>query len=569
MPRGGSSGSSGRSSGGGGGRSGGGGGRSGGSIPSRSGGTYVNNASNRSAGRVGMAYGTAVISSGTSSSSSSSSRTYVDNASNRSLGRVGMEHGTAVVSKGASSSVSDNAVKTYADNDYNRHHDRVGKEHGTAVISKNASNLSFEVDPKMKVYKDNSLNRTLGRVGKTVGTAVHTKNAPGSVTTKKYADTTFNRKQGRVGKPLGSMPISRKSTNTAAIARINELLRRNPDDECDFISGLNEEDEYYVTDTVQGILRREKEVYEWQEEMKTSSQPYTSEEVLNNFKGNKIDFKEICLGKQIGNGGFGDVFFAKWKGSVVAVKKLRVQQVSARKQKEFTDEVMLFCDLDHPNVVKFIGACVIPNDLCIVMEYMQMSLFEALHIKTDIEFTENEKIKIIKQTSAGLQYLHAKHIAHRDMKTQNVLIDHSPEKSILTKLTDFGLSMIKNDTGTSMSESRQYTKNVGTPKYAAPENLRGESLNLESLKMADIYSLSLIGFEVVFEEEPFYNLNLTQLMKQVGEQGVTPDIPDEVPVDENIINLIKSCWNRDATGRPSAKQFTDKLSLIRYIYKEL
>ncbi|VDI23566.1 Hypothetical predicted protein [Mytilus galloprovincialis] len=49
--------------------------------------------------------------------------------------------------------------------------------------------------------------------------------------------------------------------------------------------------------------------------------------------------------------------------------------------------------------------------------------------------------------------------------------------------------------------------------------------------MADMFSLSLISFEVVFEEEPFYSLNLTQMMKQVGEQGVTPDMPVEVPVD--------------------------------------
>ncbi len=61
--------------------------------------------------------------------------------------------------------------------------------------------------------------------------------------------------------------------------------------------------------------------------------------------------------KKIGHGGFGDVYFAKWQGTVVAVKKLRVQRVSKKRLKQFEDELYIFKKLDHPNIVKMIGAC--------------------------------------------------------------------------------------------------------------------------------------------------------------------------------------------------------------------
>ncbi|CAC5403485.1 unnamed protein product [Mytilus coruscus] len=621
MPRGGKSGGSGRSGGGGGGLSGE------GSTSSSSGATrtYVDNSYNRSAGRVGMDVGTAVISKGASYSSSSSSssgsssssssgsssscpKTYVDNAYNRGYGRVGMEHGTAVVSKDSRSSSSSSDVKTYVDNAYNRSQDRVGKSHGTAVVAKHATSTSSVDDQQSKCYKDNALNRKLERVGLPKGTAVApkfatstssvdspevkcykdnafnrkhdrvglvvgsrviSKKAPGSVTEKRYEDNALNRKHNRVGELLGSRPI-RKSKQTLCLADLLKKVMDDPDEDHSFGSELDDEDECNICDRLYCIIGRENEVSNWQKEMQTTSQPCTSEELLTKYKGTMIVYEELLLGEQIGTGGFGQVYFAKWNGSIVAVKKLRIEQVSARRLKEFTDEIILSCNLSHPNVIRIIGACVVMPNLCIVMEYMQMSLFEALHIKNpEIKFTDIEKMKIIKQSCAGLQYLHEKSIAHCDMKTQNVLIDYSPKKSIFIKLTDFGLSMMKNATDTSMSENRKNVKNMGTPTYASPENLRGESLNFESLKMADMYSLSLICYEVVFEDEPFYNMSLTQLMKQVGEQGVTPDIPNEKPIDDNLLDLITSCWNKDATLRPSALKFAEKLSSIACIYNEL
>ena len=213
---------------------------------------YVDNATNRSLGRVGMTHGSMPVSrssgSGGGGYSSPSTRTYVDNSSNRSLGRVGMPHGSMVVSRNDSGShgSSSNETKTYVDNSYNRRFGRVGMEHGSMVVSKgsntpmsrghqslnNSGFCSPSVAPKGKFYKDNPLNRRLDRVGLPHGAAVHSlvqrSQRKPAVSPKTYVDNAFNRSVGRVGKPLGSMPISKRSKTTYSASDIFGKLKGNP-----------------------------------------------------------------------------------------------------------------------------------------------------------------------------------------------------------------------------------------------------------------------------------------------------------------------------------------------------
>lgn len=333
--------------------------------------------------------------------------------------------------------------------------------------------------------------------------------------------------------------------------------------------GIDEEQQYEACDIAVSLLNRLEEVLKWQNESHTTDEPQTSEHVLTNFRGIvKIDFSEIELKQKIGSGGFSDVYFAKWKGTIVAAKVLRVQRVSKRRLKEFTDEIFVLCKLDHPNIVKFIGASVVTPNLCILIEYMQMSLFDALHMKDDVEFSEKEKITIIQHTAQGLQYLHNTYIAHCDMKSQNILLNYKPDDEILVvKITDFGLSMMKNNTDTSSSAGGEYVRNIGTPRYSSPENLRGELLNVKSLLMSDMYSYSLVVFEVICEDEPFYNLNYQQLKKQVGELHLLPEIPNDISINPSVFLLMKKCWDRDGSKRPTAEQFVDQALCIDNLYE--
>ncbi|CAC5425745.1 unnamed protein product [Mytilus coruscus] len=559
-------------------------------------GMYVNNSMNRSLGRVGMvnvsmpvsrlgggggrsysggggSYGGGGSSYGGDGSSYSSSdrggntKTYVDNSSNRSLGRVGMPHGSMPVSRSSGSgnySSGDTSSKTYVDNSSYR--SKVESEchmvawsfQEVAQVIIRVKHLAVEPQNMTITHTTEALNEfdwnmvLLWQVGLPHGAVVHSINtsSQASPAFMKYVDNAFTRSKGRVGKPFGSMPISRK---------IREI---------DFSKmGIDEEQQYEACDVAPNLIHRMEEVMRWQKETSTTHEPHTSDRVLQNYRGTKIDFKDIEIMQKIGSGGFGDVHFAKWKRTVVAAKNLRVQRVSKRRLKEFTDEIFLLCELEHPNIVKFIGASVVTPNLCIVMEYMQMSLFDALHIKDDVEFSEREKIEIIQHTALGLEYLHDAIIAHCDMKSQNVLLDYVAGETLVAKITDFGLSMMKNETETSTSAGGDYVRNIGTPRYSSPENLRGDYLHFRDLMMSDMYSYSLIVFEVSCEEEPFYKLNYPQLRKQVGELGLTPEIPHDVSLHSNVLSLLNKCWDREPRRRPTAKLFAEYALQFDAIYQ--
>ena len=309
-------------------------------------------------------------------------------------------------------------------------------------------------------------------------------------------------------------------------------------------------------------LNRKLEGVKWESQARSQSSKRTMSptSLASDYNGEKINFQEIELGLQIGQGGFGDVYSATWRNATVAVKKLRVQRVSKRRLQDFTSEVLKFCQLDHPNIVKFIGACVVTPNLAIVMEYMQTNLFDALHFDA-VDFSDAARWSILRQTTSGLSYLHEGKMAHCDLKSQNVLLNDVQEENVVAKITDFGLSMVKNDTETSQSQQpEELVRNIGTPRYSAPEVLRGEFLSLKAMTQADIYSLALIIYEVMTEEEPFYNISYAQLQRQVGYGGRTPAIPDDVTMDGDLQEIMEACWNFDPQKRPHVEDVLDVLN---------
>lgn len=295
----------------------------------------------------------------------------------------------------------------------------------------------------------------------------------------------------------------------------------------------------------------------------TKKAPKTQEALLENYKGKNIPFNEIKLYSVIGKGGFGVVYFAKLNDTVVAVKKLQIEKISNSRIKDFSEEIKKSCVLNHPNIVKFIGACTEKMNLCIVMEYMHMTLFDALHVRNDTDFTEAEQIGIIQQICEGLNYLHDKRIVHCDLKTSNILLDYVKNKICAVKITDFGLSMIIHDTSVSVEE---LVKNIGTPRYQAPEMLRGEILSAKDMKKADVYSLNLIFLEVIFREEPFPDYSSIQLQKEVGERGATPEIPELPNIVQIIKDTMQQAWSYDPIERPSVVRIREIMQGIRSIY---
>ena len=509
----------------------------------------MNNASNRSLGRVGMSYGTAVNSgssgSGYSSASTSSPRTYVDNSFNRSHGRVGMEIGSAVVSRSSGSgysSASTSSPRTYVDNAYNRAQGRVGEPLGTAVVSR--SSASSERSDK-KTYVDNAYNRRLGRVGKEIGTHVVSTSSTTKKVDKVYVDNAMNRRLGRVGMPLGSMSQSATNFNKSKIVdggpeAYREIHRRKQ-------AAIEDGDmeTAYMWGWLEGVKNRLQAKSNRIEESNRIKPEWLK-------SGEVIDYNaDLEIGDKLGGGGFGDVYHAFWKSKsyYCCVKKLRVQRVHEKKRKEFQEEVKQFSSLNHPAIVKFFGACVETPNLAIVMEFMKEgSLYDAIILGT--QFSDKTKFQLAEDMLSAIQYIHKLNMVHRDIKSSNVLLHYDVSKELHCKLADFGLAL-KEEIESSLSVA-DYTV-VGTVKYSPFEVLEGEKLTLEQYKKVDVYSTALTIQELMTDRMAFDKMNQNQIRKAVRD-GDNKDL-DFI---DNIYlkGLLARCLSKRASDRPSAELFT-------------
>ncbi|MCL7039707.1 hypothetical protein MKW94_005497, partial [Papaver nudicaule] len=138
-------------------------------------------------------------------------------------------------------------------------------------------------------------------------------------------------------------------------------------------------------------------------------------------------------------------------------------------------------EVQHKNVVRFIGACTKFPNLCIVTEYMPGgSLYDFLHkhhnvlgLSLLLEFA----IDICK----GMEYLHQKNIIHRDLKTANLLmdIDH------VVKVADFGVARFQ-------SQGGEMTAETGTYRWMAPEVINHQPYD----QKADVFSFAIVLWEL-------------------------------------------------------------------------
>ncbi|PIA40498.1 hypothetical protein AQUCO_02500302v1 [Aquilegia coerulea] len=199
----------------------------------------------------------------------------------------------------------------------------------------------------------------------------------------------------------------------------------------------------------------------------------------------EIDPTKLIIKTVIARGTFGTVHRGIYDGLDVAVKLLdwgeeghRTEAEIASLRTAFTQEVAVWHKLDHPNVTKFIGATMgnaelniqtdtghigMPSNICcVVVEYLPGGALKSYLIKNR---RRKLAFKVVNQLALdlarGLSYLHSQKIVHRDVKTENMLLD----KSRTVKIADFGVARVEAQNPNDM------TGETGTLGYMAPEVL--------------------------------------------------------------------------------------------------
>ncbi|KAL2531611.1 Protein kinase family protein [Abeliophyllum distichum] len=196
--------------------------------------------------------------------------------------------------------------------------------------------------------------------------------------------------------------------------------------------------------------------------------------------------------RELGDGGFGTVYYGMLRdGRVVAVKRL--YENNFKRVEQFRNEVEILTRLRHPNLVILYGCTSKKSrDLVLVYEYIPNgTVADHLHGKWAKSglLSWPIRLNIAIETADALAFLHRSDIVHRDVKTNNILLDND----FHVKVADFGLSrMFPNDV-THVSTAPQ-----GTPGYVDPEYHQCYKLTEKS----DVYSFGVVLIELISSLQP-------------------------------------------------------------------
>ncbi|CAA2939135.1 probable serine threonine- kinase At1g54610 [Olea europaea subsp. europaea] len=170
---------------------------------------------------------------------------------------------------------------------------------------------------------------------------------------------------------------------------------------------------------------------------------------------------------KIGQGTYSNVYKARdlITGKVVALKKVRFDNLESETVAFVAREILILSRLNHPNVIKLEGLVIsrMSSSLYLVLEYMEHDLAGLTAVQS-VKFTEPQVKSFMKQLLSGLEHCHNNGVLHRDIKCSNLLID---DEGIL-KIADFGLASFYDP-----ESKKPMTSRVVTLWYRPPELLLG------------------------------------------------------------------------------------------------
>jgi mitogen-activated protein kinase kinase kinase len=288
-------------------------------------------------------------------------------------------------------------------------------------------------------------------------------------------------------------------------------------------------------------------------EVKPNQRPQISK-LKHDREGDDIKEFSWVKGDLIGKGTFGNVYLALnvTTGEMIAVKQVHISPNNNRNSARVRDviealesEVDTLKDLDHLNIVQYLGFEKTVNDYNLFLEYVAGgSVASCLRLHGRFE---EPLIKFLTgQVVSGLSYLHSRGIVHRDMKADNLLLDLDG----VCKISDFGISKKSNDI---------YANNAGmsmqgTIFWMAPEVVNSGGAGYSA--KVDIWSLGCVVLEMFAGRRPWSNLEAIPAMLKIGKAKASPPIPeDTLPlVSVKGRSFLDQCFAVDAAQRPTAQE---------------
>mmetsp|Transcript_9267 Transcript_9267/g.15058 ORF Transcript_9267/g.15058 Transcript_9267/m.15058 type:complete len:1056 (+) Transcript_9267:508-3675(+) len=305
-----------------------------------------------------------------------------------------------------------------------------------------------------------------------------------------------------------------------------------------------------------------------------------------------LSYEELTFGQIIGEGSFGVVRAAEWRGMLVAVKELRGNEKimltgsasvlashqsltpvesadlitpeapSKLERQESSEEwdlnheaAMMSRVSNHENIVPFVGVLLTPKP-CVVTKLMRRGSVEDLLVVPGPLFKRNRLtrervIGMMIDAAAGILHLHHEGVIHRDIAARNLLVD----ENFTVRVADFGFARIKE-----MNRSKGYTnQHVGPIKWMSPEAMRFRTFS----ELSDVYSFGCALFEVAAGKRPWEGIESMDVVFRVC-RGERLEIPENNSFCcSKLRELIERCQAHEPSDRPTMKEVHKGLQALR------
>ncbi|XP_042835064.1 serine/threonine-protein kinase Nek4 isoform X6 [Panthera tigris] len=259
-----------------------------------------------------------------------------------------------------------------------------------------------------------------------------------------------------------------------------------------------------------------------------------------------------CYLRVVGRGSYGEVTLVRHRrdGRQYVIKKLNLRNASSRERRAAEQEAQLLSQLKHPNIVTYKESWEGGDGLLyIVMGFCEGGdLYRKLKEQKGRLLPESQVVEWFVQIAMALQYLHEKHILHRDLKTQNVFLT----RTNIIKVGDLGIARVLEN------HCDMASTLIGTPYYMSPELFSNKPYNYKS----DVWALGCCVYEMATLKHAFNAKDMNSLVYRIIE-GKLPPMPKDYSPE--LAELIRTMLSKRPEERPSVRSILRQPYIKRQI----
>lgn len=278
------------------------------------------------------------------------------------------------------------------------------------------------------------------------------------------------------------------------------------------------------------------------------------------------DFKKDS--KKEFKGGCGTVNFVTQKSTGKKCVLKKTNEPLNKSELLYYREIEILAEINHPAVVPFIGFAITENKkkkygniylLAIEKGSLKSNIENSVAGNPDPLWDETHKLIIAYGIAVAMEYLHYMNILHRDLKSENILLD----AELRPYVTDFGTSR-EIDADISVSHTVQTT----TVAIMAPEFFES-ALQYNRTTPIDVYSYAMVLYYLFTEKEPYGAKPTLAYVAERTMKGIRPEYDNPDYPSAAWRDLIKSCWAHEPNDRPTFTQICDMLESDAFLTKDI